>query len=268
MFNKPSWNNKREGFLRPPDEEQEERKKNLLERMRETIASKKQEAEEKKPTLEEISKQDHFDLDASIAQEAQKRVVLTQPKLKGKFNPIVIPVPIEVQEENEETTVENQEVVEVSPCKKEVFSHPDPANTDITDLIYALDTVKNYLLNAKQEVLFLGDNIHQTDFETSDFLHSIELSQFSPEEKEEVFDKMREIRQRRRSYKERLEYVKELEQFVDKNVNIANKLASLQGQLEHIRDKQNSAMYFTKVRNDIKEDDTVHIGYKVVRNIG
>ena len=25
MFNKPSWNNKREGFLRPPDQEQEER---------------------------------------------------------------------------------------------------------------------------------------------------------------------------------------------------------------------------------------------------
>lgn len=266
MFNKPSWNNKREGFLRPPDQEQEERKQNLFRQMQETLIKKKEEAEEKKPTLEELSKQEHFDLDASIARETQKRIVLTQPKLKGKFNPIIIPV--NATEESEEVVKENQEAAEAPSVKKEVFLHLDPAETDMEELINALDTVSNYLANAKQEVIFLGDNIHQTDFETSDFLHSIELSLFDAQEKEEVFDKVCEVRQRRRSYKERLEYVKELDQFADKNPNIAAKLATLKGQLEHIKQKQDTAMYYTKVRNDIKEDDRVHIGNKVVRHIG
>jgi len=263
MFNKPSWNNRRGGYLKPIDKEQADKKRNLLEQMKVTL-EKNQKAPPsepvKKTSLMELAKQEHYNLDASIAEEVQKQVIITTPKLKGKMNPIIIPLP---QEQVEEVAVEIEEATEDVPLAKEkTFLPPDSVDTDINDLLNALKTLETYFQSAKRETIFLGDRIHNADYETSDFLHSIELSAFSPEEKIELIDKITELRQRRRTYKIRQEFFKEIEQFVDNNYNIANKLGALRAQLTQIQDKHNTAQYFTRIRTDIKQDDRVHIGFR------
>ena len=54
--------------------------------------------------------------------------------------------------------------------------------------------------------------------------------------------------------------MKELDTFVNNNVNIANKINTLRGQLKRIKEKQDTARYYSKVRTDLKEDGRVHIG--------
>lgn len=264
MFNKPSWNNRREGYLKPPDPEQEEKRLNLLDKMKATLSKKKEEAPpvvEKIP-LSEIAQQKHYDLDASIEEEVQKRVPVIPPITRTKINPIIITLP---EEHVEEVVKEIEETTEDAPHTKiMVFNPPNPAKTSIDDLLDALKTVENYFAAAKNETVFLGDNIHESDYETSDFLHSIELSNFSSEEKIELIDKLTEIRQRRRTYKIRQEFFKEIELFVDKNENIANKLGMLRSQLVRIKDKHNMAQYFTKVRTDVKQDRKVHVGTRAL----
>ena len=108
MFNKPSWNNKREGFLRPPDKEQEERRQKLLHQMSETLSKKKEEFEERieKIPLAELAQQQHFDLDASIEEEANKRIKITQPKAKTKPAPVVVPLHKEETVTDEKTKLD------------------------------------------------------------------------------------------------------------------------------------------------------------------
>jgi len=122
--------------------------------------------------------------------------------------------------------------------------------------------LSQYLGNVNTEVSFLGDNIHNSDYETSDFLHSIELSQFSDEEKVDIFNKIHEIRQRRRSYKVRLEYIRELEAFLANNTGIVNKINALRGKLRSLKEKVSTAQFYSKIRTDIKQDDKVHIGFR------
>lgn len=241
MFNKPSWNNKREGFLRPPDEEQEERKKNLLERMRETIASKKQEAEEKKPTLEEISKQDHFDIDASIAKEANKTIKMTQPKLKGKATSVVVELPVKKEKP--------EEIINAEPTE---YIPPDPANPSVDDFMEALTIILRYLDTAKAEITTLQDNVHTADLETSDILHSVELTQFTEEEKADMTDKLKEVRIRRRTCKKRLEYFTEIGAYLDTNKTAVNALKQLKGKLKKVEEKQKNASFHFRVRTDLK----------------
>lgn len=264
MFNKPSWNNKKGGYLKPPDKEQEERRIGLLDRMKATLSQKKQEASpiiEKIP-LSEIAQQKHYNLDASIEEEIQKRTPVIPPISKFKLHPIIIPVETEsVEEVAEEIEEATEDVLSIG---LKTFNPPDPAETDISDLIEALKIVEKYLANAKNELLFLGDSIHDTDYETSDFLHSMELSSLSDEEKIALINKLTEVRQRRRSYKMRQEFFKDIEAFVDRNENIANKLGTLRGQLAKIQEKQRTAQYFTKIRTDIKQDKRVHIGSKAM----
>ena len=263
MFNKPSWNNRTGGYLKPPGKEQEEKRLNLLNRMKATISQKKQEAPpiEKIP-LSEIAQQKHYDLDASIEEEIQKRTPVIPPIKKAKLNPIIIPLPAEPVEEVAEEIEEATE--DTLSMGLKTFNPPDPAETDINDLLTALKTVEKYLAAAKNETVFLGDNIHDTDYETSDFLHSIELSNLSDEEKINLIDKLTEVRKRRRTYKVRQEFFKEIEAFVDKNDNIANKLGSLRNQLAKIQERHDTAQYFTKIRTDIKQDARVHIGSKAM----
>lgn len=210
-----------------------------------------------------------FDLDASIEAEAAKTI----PKVKlPPIHELGIHRPLEVlkgliDEEPEEEIIE-ETVVETKPETVEeksvptenTFLPPDHADTNLDDLMNALDIVAKYLNNAKNEVIFLDDSIHNTDFETSDFLHSIELSEFDSQEKIDVFNKVCEIRKRRRSYKYRLEYMKELDAFAANNINIANKIDTLRGQLKRIKEKQDTARYYSRIRTDIKEDAHVHIG--------
>ena len=263
MFNKPSWNNKTEGYLKPPDKKQEEKRLSLLDKMKATISQKKQEAPpvEKIP-LSEIAQQKHYNLDASIEEEVQKRTPVIPPIKKVKLNPIIIPMQTEpVEEVVEEIEEATEDVLSIGI---KTFNPPDPVDTDINDFLTALKTVEKYLATAKNETIFLGDNIHNTDYETSDFLHSIELSNLSDAEKIDLINKLTEVRKRRRTYKVRQEFFKEIEAFVDKNDNIANKLGSLRNQLTKIQERHNTAQYFTKIRTDIKQDKKVHIGSKAM----
>lgn len=253
-----------------PFEQKQQKARTIFQQMQETIRANRTKFLNhvgKKEVKQQMYEKATFDLDASIEAEATK----TLPKIKlPPIHEIGVHRPLEVLgnmvEEPEEEIIE-ETAVEIKPEaveEKPVFLPPDPADTNLDDLMNALDIVSKYLQNAKNEVTFLDDSIHNTDFETSDFLHSIELSKFDPQEKIEVFNKVCEIRQRRRSYKERLEYIKELETFVNNNQNIANKINTLRGQLKHIKEKQETARYYSKIRTDIKEDDRVHIGKRAM----
>ena len=269
-------------MIKKPEEEmtlheaKQAKARTIFQQMQETIRANQARFLNHSHTAKEAKKvyeKATFDLDASIEEEANKKV---KPILLKPISALGINRPLEVlgsvlaeqpEEDFEETVVENEPetVEEVPPPATETFLPPDPAETNLDDLIDALHIVSKYFSGVKNEVTFLGDNIHNADYETSDFLHSIELSQFEPEEKIDVFNKVCEIRQRRRSYKERLEYIKELETFLNNNQNITNKIDTLRGQLKRIKEKHKTARFFTKVRNDIKEDDRVHIGNGLLR---
>jgi hypothetical protein len=221
-------------------------------------------------------------LDASIEKEARKRPKLEKVVIgkKNKFSKILIPqIMQDKQKENDknktlaealsletsiEETINEEEVTQtVEQKQEEKFNPPDHACINVDDLIDALSVVAKYCLNVKKEISFLSDSIHNTDYETSDFLHSIELSSFDEVEKAKVFDKLSEIRQRRRSYKKRLELLTEVQTFVDKTSDIATKLGTLKNSLIRVKEKQNNAVFHTKIRNDVKEDEYVRIGTKV-----
>ena len=211
-----------------------------------------------------------FDLDASIEEEANKKI---KPILLKPIPELGINRPLEAlgsvlaeqpEEDFEETVVENEpETVEEAPVPvTETFLPPDPADTNLDDLIDALQIISKYFNDVKNEVIFLGDNIHNADYETSDFLHSIELSQFEPEEKIDVFNKICAV-----SINHKLSgfIVILLSLFYFCSLTITNKIDTLRGQLKRIKEKHKTARFFTKVRNDIKEDDRVHIGKGLLR---
>lgn len=251
MFNKPSWNNRRGGYLKPPDKAEQERKQNLLIQMKETAASKKQDllpedpilGEPAKLSLTEIAQQEHFDLDSSIAEEVQKRVKLTQPKVKGKFNPIVIPLP----ENHNKKSVEQktEEVLETTDC------------SPVQEFMNALQIVLKALDDAHAQALVLQDGVHQADLETSDLLHSIELTEFDENEKSDMTDKMKEVRIRRRLQKKHLEYVTEIDAYVSTNKQAIAALKTLKGKLNKIKEKHESALYRPRVRTDLKQTDKI-----------
>ncbi len=255
-----------------PHELKQKKARTIFQQMQETIRANRTKFLSKigqKEVKQKMYGKATFDLDASIEAEAAKTI----PKIKlPPIHELGIHRPLEVlgdlideepeEEIIEETVVESkpETVEEKSDQAENVFLPPDHANTNMDDLMNALDIVAKYLGNAKNEVMFLDDSIHNTDFETSDFLHSIELSEFDSQEKIDVFNKVCEIRKRRRSYKYRLEYMRELDMFVTNNVNIVNKIDALRGQLRRIKEKQDTARYYSRVRTDIKEDAHVHIG--------
>lgn len=253
-----------------PFEQKQQKARTIFQKMQETIRANQAKFLNHSYVRKEAKKEMMgADLDASIAKEAEreiKKITLPPiPEIKiNQASTILESVYAEEPEEDfiEETAIkEKQEAVEESPSSgKKVFLPPNPANTDLSDLMDALDVVSKYLNNAKNEVLFLEESINDANSETSDFLHSIELSQFDAEEKIDIFNKVKEIRQRRRSYKARLEYLKVLEAFISNNQNIANKINTLRGQLKHVKERQDTARFYTRIRTDIKEDELVHIG--------
>ena len=231
--------------------------------MKEAISKNKEEAakakDTEKLTLTEIAQQKHFDLDSSIAQEAQKRVQLIQPKLKGKFNSIAINLPNK-EEQSEENIAEPPaiaiESTDINP-QPVVFVPPDPTNPEVKDLLDAFNLVLQYFDKANTEMVLLQDNAHQTDQETNDLLHSIELTEFNDDEKTDLIDKLQEVRRRRRTYKCRLEYFTELDTFVKGNAKFINDLKALKGRLNRIKEKHENALYRPRVRTDLKPNDKI-----------
>ena len=242
MFNKPSWNNKREGFLRPPDKEQEERRQKLLHQMSETLSKKKEEFEERieKIPLAELAQQQHFDLDASIEEEANKRIKITQPKIKEKPAPVVVPL-------HKEETVTDQSYL--SPGE---YVIPDSVQPSVEEFMNALTVVLRYFDQTKTELVSLQDGIHTADLETSDILHSVELTQFSEKEKAEMTDKLKEVRIRRRTYKKRFEYFNEINTCLEANKSAVSVLQQLKGKLRKVEEKQKNASFHFRIRTDLK----------------
>ena len=231
--------------MKTPSSEEAQRKQDLLNRMRQTIAQKKKEAEEEPPkklSLSEIAKQEHYDLDASVAAEAQKRIKLTQPKLKAKFNPIIIPPLVEPKEEVvvEQIQKQTEENAESIPIKE--FSD-------------ALSVVLKYFDTAKTEVTTLQESVHQADLETSDLLHSIELADFELDEKSNMTDLLQDVRRRRRKDKRHLEYITEISGYVSGNKQAIQALQALKGKIRKIEEKQRNASYKPRIRTDLKYDN-------------
>ena len=232
--------------MKTPSSEEAQRKQDLLNQMRQTIAQKKKEAEEelpKKLSLSEIAKQEHYDLDASVAAEAQKRIKLTQPKFKAKFNPIIIPPlvePKEVEVIAEQTPKQTEENAESIPIKE--FSD-------------ALSVVLKYFDTAKTEATTLQESVHQADLETSDLLHSIELADFELDEKSNMTDLLQDVRRRRRKDKRHLEYITEISGYVSGNKQAIQALQALKGKIRKIEEKQRNASYKPRIRTDLKYDN-------------
>jgi hypothetical protein len=258
-----NWNNRRESYIKPPDPDQAQRKASLFQQMKEAITKNKKTAKgeetSEKLTLSEIAQQKHFDLDSSIAEEAQKRIQITQPRIKGKFNPIVINLPKEEVKEEETSTETTKVVTEPIETKTQtqVFVPPDPTNPEVKDLLAALKLVLQYFDKANTELTLLQDNGCQADQETSDLLHSIELTEFNDCEKAELIDKLQEVRRRRRTYKWRTEYFVELDTFVKGNAKFINDLKALKGRLNRIKEKHDNALYRPRVRTDLKPNDKI-----------
>lgn len=264
LFNQ-KWNMKKSPFS--ISQSFSDKKQSLVEQMKNTIEKNKGAA-----------------LDASVEKAAKQRPKLSKCIIgkRKKISKIVIPEiivdEIKNNEQNkvlsevlssdtsvEETINETEVTEETSETQDKplpTFNPPNYAVIDVNDLINALSVVAKYCLNSKKEIDYLEENIHNTDYETSDFLHSIELSSFVDSEKEDIFDKLMEIRRRRRTYKKRLELLREVQNFVSKTSDIATKLGTLKNTLVKIQEKQNNAVFHTKIRNDIKEDEYVRIGIK------
>lgn len=231
--------------MKTPSSEEAQRKQDLLNRMRQTIAQKKKEAEEelpKKLSLSEIAKQEHYDLDASVAAEAQKRIKLTQPKLKAKFNPIIIP-----------PLVESKEEVVVEQIQKQTEENAE--SIPIQEFSDALSVVLKYFDTAKTEVTTLQESVHQADLETSDLLHSIELADFELDEKSNMTDLLQDVRRRRRKDKRHLEYITEISGYVSGNKQAIQALQALKGKIRKIEEKQRNASYKPRIRTDLKYDN-------------
>lgn len=251
MFNKSSWNNRRGGYLKPPDTKEQEKKSKLLEQMKATVLQKKEEAQEElkeeapvKMSLMDIAKQEHFDLDASVAEEAQKQIKVQQPKVKGKFNPIIIPI-------------EKQDEIVKNALAPKPYQVPEKADPSVDDCIHAIDVLLYYFNSAHKEMLDLQGNITKTDLETSDLLHSIELTEFEEDEKSAMTDTLKEVRVRRRSYKWRLEYFLELDAYATSNKQFINALQGLKTKLDAINARHKRAMYQPRIRTDLKPNPVI-----------
>ena len=249
MFGKnQNWNNRRESYIKPPDPEHAERKKTLFEIMKETVSKNKESTPQEpgKLTLTEIAQQKHYDLDASIAEEVQKRTPVLPPLPKTKFNPITIPAEALSEEP------EGLEVPDPEPVTQKIHN-----GETVFDCIGSMDTVIEFFSNANADMILFQNNVHQADVETSDLLHSIELTDFEDEEKLSMTDKMKEVRMRRRKFKQLLEYFIELDLFVKGNQRFIEDLKSLKEKLDRIKEKHEHAMYRPRIRTDLKPNEKI-----------
>jgi hypothetical protein len=249
MFNKPSWNNKRGGYLKPPDQSQEEKRTSLLDKMKTTVSQKQKEAQQivEKIPLSKIAQQKHYDLDKSIEAEVQKTTKVQQTKTVPKiprtpFNPVVIPS----LDNNTETKTNSEQI-----------SIPDESDPGIDEFLESFRIVLKNMDKAQTEVDFLNNAITQTDLEITDLLHSVELTPCNEKEKIDLFDKIKEVRLRRRKYKKRLDYFREILDYVTEHKKAFDAATQLNGKLNRIKEKQSNAVYYIRVRKDIKIDENI-----------
>jgi len=238
MFNKLSWNNRRGGYLKPPDQEEQERKQELVDAMKDTVSKKKEDSVQK-ISLTELAQQKHYDLDASIAQEVKKQAAI-QPLPEVKIKPVSPPM---------------TNIAVLQHVKEQV--EEESSLQPIYEFAKALDTVLAFLDSANTNMLVLQESVRQADVETSDLLHSIELTDFEENEKSEMTDKLKEVRIRRRIQKRQLEYYTETDAYVTSNKTAIGALKTLKGKIRRITEKQETATYRPRIRTDLKANTRI-----------
>ena len=159
------------------------------------------------------------------------------------------------EEMPETTTIQTKQGIRaIAQCE---YKTPKPANTDITDVLQAINTITKTLKNIKNEQNKLRESIHNCDLETSDLLHEIELNEYNEEEEAVLYQKLKEVRQRRRTYKIRYTYVEELNIFNNSVPTLQTRLINLHKKLTEIKENHNNSKYAPRIRTDIKESNKI-----------
>lgn len=181
----------------------------------------------------------------------QTKPITYQPEEKTQPNIPAEPI---------KTPVENNTILTKSgprairQCK---FNPPPPEDTDITELKNAIQTMLEYIKNTKDKLNQMSESIHNCDLETSDLLHEIEFSNLSETEQKEEYQKIKEVRERRRTYKEMQNYMEILNCFIDITPNIYNKLDTLLYKLKEQQKRHETALFSPRIRTDVKENERI-----------
>lgn len=140
---------------------------------------------------------------------------------------------------------------------KAKYITPPKADTDFEELTNALKIVLKYISTSKGENLKIYNGIHDADLETTDLLHEIELNQLDIKEQVEMYMKLKEVRERRRTYKNRQAYFDEIGTFVGMMPGLPGKLQNLLNKLQEVKMRQENAIYTPRIRTDIKESENI-----------
>lgn len=142
----------------------------------------------------------------------------------------------------------------VRQCK---YNPPPPENTNITELTNAIQTLLEYIKNTKDKLNQMSESIHNCNLETSDLLHEIEFSNLNETEQKEEYQKIKEVRERRRTYKKMQSYMEILNCFIDITPNIYNKLDTLLYKLKEQQKRHETALFSPRIRTDVKENERI-----------
>lgn len=137
------------------------------------------------------------------------------------------------------------------------FHTPKHADTRPDDLLESIEIFIAYLNAVPLELEKQKNGEHQTDIETQDILHSIELSDHSTYEKIILFNKLKEVRERRRTHKVRYKLFEALQSFQNENAGIADNLKKLSDNLKNVVSDGEQCKYFLRLRTDLKTDRKV-----------
>ena len=118
-----------------------------------------------------------------------------------------------------------------------------------------MDVVKNFadLIDyVETKYSFICDEISNADKEEQDLLHEIEFMPFSSHESYILAKKLREVRQRRRKFKEEKEVLSSLHDWLDKNKQIKMSIFKTWRTMKETKERQGNRVYTPRIRTDIK----------------
>lgn len=188
----------------------------------------------------------------------QTKPITYQPEEKTQPNNTTEPtdIPIEpIITTNENNTIQTKSGPRaIRQCK---YNPPPPEDTNITELKNAIQTLLEYIKNTKDKLNQMSESIHNCDLETSDLLHEIEFSNLNETEQKEEYQKIKEVRERRRTYKKMQSYMEILNCFIDITPNIYNKLDTLLYKLKEQQKRHETALFSPRIRTDVKENERI-----------
>ena len=173
------------------------------------------------------------------------------------------PTPATVSQPLQETVQDDLPVYVETPRGRRAISAKGPyqaaesADTDITELLESIRVLRKYLAGAPEEAKRLRQLISDCNCETTDLLHAIELEEEEEQEMIRLYRNIKDMRKRRRSYKQRLGYMEELMYFITRMQWLPESLKNLQEKLETLKDKENNSFYAPRIRTDLKENDKI-----------